>query len=207
MSRLLRLTLLAAAMTAFLVFMLASHLDRRANGTEILLPVEGYDPRDILLGHYANIRTPLQRLDAYTLAGTDDFSEGDTIFVTLETGPEGLARPVALHREHPGSGIVAQGRVRHVSALARSWREETDPETGEVRNVRDGPEELWIQAHFNIERYYASRERALALQDRLRQREVTGETGVNLILSVPADGALVIKGFEVDGERRLDRLW
>jgi len=207
MNRLLRLALVAAAMTGFLVFMLTSHLDRRANGTEILMPVEGYDPRDVLLGHYANIRTPLQRLDAYTLAGTDDFSEGDAIFVTLETGPDGLARPAALHREHPGTGIVAQGRVRYVAPVTPGWREGTDPETGETQNVRDGPETLWIQARFNIERYYASRERAIALQNRLRQRGEDGETGVNLILSVPDDGALVIKGFEVDGERRLDRLW
>lgn len=207
MTRLVRLGLIAAAMTAFLVFMLASHLDRRANGTEILLPVEGYDPRDILLGHYADIRTPLQRLDAARLGGEDAFDAGDAIFVTLQTDPDGISRPVALHSAHPGTGVVAQGRVRHVYEASRPWRQTTDPETGEARNVQDGPEELWIEARFNIERYYASRERALALQERLRQRGEDGRIGVNLILSVPDNGALLIKGFQIDGERRLDRLW
>ena len=207
MTRLVRLLLIAAGMTAFLVVMLADHLDRRANGTEIRLPVEGYDPRDILLGHYANIRTALQRLDAYALAGEDDFETGDTLFVTLETGPDGLARPVALHHAHPGTGLVAQGRVQHVYEASRPWRQTTDPQTGDMRNVQDGPEELWIQARFNIERYYASRERALSLQTRLRQRGEDGGIGVNLILAVPDDGRLVIKGFEIDGQRRLDSLW
>lgn len=207
MTRLLRLCLIAAAMTAFLGLMLGSHLHRRANGPEIAMPVEGYDPRDVLLGHYANIRTPLQRLDAFALEGEDEFRIGAPVFVTLETGPDGLTRPVSLHTSHPGRGLVAQGRVTHVYEASRAWQQETDPETGETRNVQSGPEEKWIHAQFNIERYYASRERALALQSRLFQRDGDGTTGVNLILAVPPDGHLVIKGFEIDGERQLDRLW
>jgi len=207
MNRLARLSLIAALMSGFLVFLLASHLERRASSPEVLIPVEGYDPRDILLGHYANIRTPLTRLDAYALAGDDGFAEGDRIWVTLETGADGTARPVALHTAHPGTGLVAQGRVRQVYEASRPLTRETDPETGEPRTVREEPEELWIHASFNIERYYASRERAIALQNRLRLRDVTGDIGVNLILAIPADGALLIKGFEVDGERRLDTVW
>jgi len=207
MNRLARLSLIAALMSGFLIFLLTSHLQRRASSPEVLIPVEGYDPRDILLGHYANIRTPLNQLDAYALAGDDGFAEGDRIWVTLETGPDGTARPVALHTAHPGSGLVAQGRVRQVYEASRPLTRETDPETGETRTVREEPEELWIHASFNIERYYASRERAIALQNRLRMRDVRGDIGVNLILAIPADGALLIKGFEVDGERRLDTVW
>lgn len=207
MTRLLRLCLIAAAMTAFLGLMLGSHLHRRANGPEIAMPVEGYDPRDVLLGHYANIRTPLQRLDAFALEGEDEFRIGAPVFVTLETGtgradPAGIPAHLASRR-----GLVAQGRVTHVYEASRAWQQETDPETGETRNVQSGPEEKWIHAQFNIERYYASRERALALQSRLFQRDGDGTTGVNLILAVPPDGHLVIKGFEIDGERQLDRLW
>lgn len=192
MTQFFRLSLIAAAMTAFLVAMLASHLDRRANGAEILLEVEGYDPRDILLGHYAEIRTPLQRFDIDALEGDDSFERGDRIYVVLETGADGLAIPIALHRAHPGSGLVAQGRVTGASETA-SARQDADP--------------AWVHARFNIERYYASRSRALELQERLRQFDESGATGVRLILSAPADGRLIIKGFEIDGERRIDRIW
>ncbi|WP_300545248.1 GDYXXLXY domain-containing protein [Maricaulis sp.] len=207
MTRTLRLGLIAAAMTAFLGVMLASHLDRRANGAEILLPVEGYDPRDILLGHYANIRTPLNRLATAALDGDDDFTAGDRIFVVLETGAGSLARPVSIHREPPGSGLVALGRVLHVGPAHGEWVEETDPETGEIRRTHRAGEGEWIQARFNTERYYASREQALALETRLRERRDDGTTGVSLIVSVPADGGLIVKGFEMDGERRIDRIW
>jgi uncharacterized membrane-anchored protein len=207
MTRLVRLCLIAAAMTVFLGVMLGSHLQRRAGGTEILLDVEGYDPRDILLGHYALIRTPLQRLDVNALAGDDVFARGDRIYVSLETGPDGLAGPVAVHRQHPGAGIVAQGRVTGTSETSSTWVQEADPETGDMRSVRREVDEDWVHAQFNIERYYASRDRALALQERLRMTDIAGSTGVRLILSVPGDGKLIVKGFEIDGERRLDRIW
>jgi hypothetical protein len=60
---------------------------------------------------------------------------------------------------------------------------------------------------FNTERYYAPRQRALALEQRLRNREVLGEAETRLILSVTRDGRLLIKGIEQDGERFEDRIW
>lgn len=204
MSRLARLSLIAALMSGFLVFLLVTHLDRRANSPEVLIEVQGYDPRDILLGHYANIRTPLNRMAAYALDGDDDFAPGDRIWVTLETGPDGIAQPVAIHASAPGFGTVVEGRVRSVYETLQPAQQESDGDSGPAQARQSA---LWIQASFNIERYYASRERALALQSRLRQRDVTGDIGVNLILAVPADGAVLIKGFQIDGERRLDTIW
>ena len=202
MNRFARLSLIAALMTGFLVYLLGTYLDRRANSPEILIPVEGYDPRDILLGHYANIRTPLNRLDARRLDGDDGFQPGDRIWVTLETGPDGIARPVALHTSAPGSGTVVQGRVRSVRETPRPAHDESG--NGDTRQLQSA---LWIDSSFNIERYYASQERARALQSRLRQGEATRDIGVYLILAIPADGAVLIKGFEIDGERQLDAIW
>ncbi len=185
MSILMRLGLLAAAMTGFLVFMLVSHQTARNTGAELVMEVEGYDPRDIFLGHYAMIRTPLAALDLATLDGDDAFEDHAPVFVTLEIGADGLARPVAVHQHHPGRGLVAEGRV--------VW-------SGDI-----------LRARFNIERYYASRDAALALEDMLRQPPRDGEedetSDVRLILSLPASGRLLIKGFEIDGERHIDRLW
>ena len=44
MSFTIRLALIAAAMTAFLGYLVISHASVRANGTEVVLDVRGYDP-------------------------------------------------------------------------------------------------------------------------------------------------------------------
>ncbi|WP_323762825.1 GDYXXLXY domain-containing protein [Maricaulis sp.] len=179
-----RLGLIAAAMTGFLVFMLVSHQSARNSGTELVMEVEGYDPRDIFLGHYAMIRTPLAMLDLAVLDGDDAFEDHAPVFATLEIGTDGLARPVAVYRQHPGQGLVAEGRV--------VW-------------VGDA-----VHARFNIERYYASRDQALALEDMLRDQVPDGgsaQARVRVILSLPASGNLMIKGFEIDGARHIDGLW
>jgi GDYXXLXY motif protein len=175
-----RLGLVAALMSAFLVFMLASHANARSQGTELVMTVDGYDPRDIFLGHYAQIRTPLNMLDPETLAGDDSFERDQPVFVTLQIGEDGLARPVAIHSAHPGTGLVAEGRVAF--------------------------ENGFLHARFNIERYYADRTDALALQDMLRGGG-PDEDRVRVILSLTGSGQLMIKGFEIDGERQIDRIW
>lgn len=180
-----RLGLIAVAMTGFLMVMLVNHETARNSGAELVMEVEGYDPRDIFLGHYAMIRTPLAMLDLATLDGDDSFEAHEPVFVTLEIGDDGLALPVAVHRRHPGRGLVAEGRVVWVNDILR--------------------------ARFNIERYYASRDQALALEDMLQRRprddNAAGLSEIRLILSLPASGHLLIKGFEIDGERHVDGLW
>ena len=120
MNRLARLSLIAALMSGFLVFLLASHLERRASSPEVLIPVEGYDPRDILLGHYANIRTPLNRLDAYALAGDDGFAEGDRIWVTLTPCRSAISLSVSpfltLGRKLRGIGTRSASSMIRTSA-------------------------------------------------------------------------------------------
>jgi len=175
-----RLGLIAAVMTGFLVFMLASHASARSQGTELVMTVEGYDPRDLFLGHYAQIRTPLNMMALDTLAGDDTFERHQPVFVTLAIGEDGLAVPVAVHASHPGAGLVAEGRV--------------------------GFADEFLHARFNIERYYADRDDALALQDILRGG-TSDEGRVRIILSLTGSGQLMIKGFEIDGERRIDRIW
>ena len=196
MNHTLRLSLIGAVMTGFLVLMLGQTLHHRASGTEILVPVEGYDPRDILLGHYANIRTPLHRLNSQDLLASEDFRQGDRVFVRLETGDDGLSRAAGLSATPPDEGLFIQGRVHSVLR----YGEDASP---------DGPEQSRNRylIHYNLERYLASRERALALEERLRERNEAGQTGVSLIVALRADGTPLIKGFVVDGDRRVDRVW
>ncbi|WP_203292078.1 GDYXXLXY domain-containing protein [Maricaulis parjimensis] len=207
MSFTLRLALIGAVMTGFLVLMLGQNLVHRAHGTEILVPVEGYDPRDILLGHYANIRTPLHRLNSQDLSASDDLRQGDRVYVRLETGDDGLSRAVGLSADRPAEGVFIQGRIYSAYPAQGDWIEEPDPETG-IPQRRLGPSPgLNYTIRYNIERYYASQDRALALQDRLREFNEDGEIGVSLILALGRDGTPLIKGFVVDGDRRVDAVW
>lgn len=208
MSFTIRLGLVAAAMTAFLGYLVVSHAAARASGTEVVLDVRGYDPRDLFLGHFSLIATDLRQLDAALLAGEDDFESGDSLYVVLAPGHDGIWQPVSLHRARPATGTFIHGVVES-SYRVESAR--TEPQTGELQDPSVSEplpvDRIWIHAAFNIERYYASREMALQFEQRLRSFDADGDNGVRLILSLPPSGDAIIKGFEIDGMRHIDRLW
>lgn len=183
MTPLLRLLLIAAAMTALLAIMVANQANARAGGTEIRLAMEPVDPRDLLLGHYVELVTPLQRLDTSQFGddGGHVYERGDRVYVGLETDSDGSSRPVSLHASAPG-GMFVEGRVRYAS------------------NAGDEPGQ-WLTVHYNIERYFASPEAALELEDFRNERRL------RLVVSVSESGSAVIKGLEIDGEDHLDTLF
>jgi uncharacterized membrane-anchored protein len=198
MSTPVRLIIMAALMTGVLIAMAGLHAAQRAGGTEVRLDMLAVDPRDPLLGHYVVIQTPLHRLDlnAYGPVQTG-FSRGGDVFVTLRRDEAtGSWSPAAIHERHPGEGVVIRGKVERIFERI-SWLDDEDG--GRVRD-RDNPrEDLFVS--YNLERYYASRDEALALED-------MREGGrLRLIVSVSASGDAVIKGLEIDGVDRLDRLF
>ncbi len=206
MSYLLRLGLIALAMTAFLSFMLVSHAHMRASGTEILVPVEGYDPRDPLLGHYSRIRIAANRLEVAGLAGEDEFEREDNIFVVFESGEDGVWAPVELASQRPsGERVFLHGLVLYSGSSDGEWVEVTDPETGETRfdYVEHEMSRRTLTVDYRLNRYYASRETAQELDILLRDES----QNPRLILSVQSDGTAIIKGLEINGERRIERLW
>lgn len=208
-----RIALVAAGLVAALAAMVASHAVRRASGTEIRLEMTPVDPRDLLLGHYVVIDTPLHELDTAELGAQDaEFARGDPVFVRLvEDAAEGVWRPEAMARERAalGSGLIVQGRVRdayEIRDYAEARLEPADPDKPEsgprmVQEPVPGSERLLVRAVWNIERYYAEKEAALALED---MREAGR---LQLIVSAGGDGALVIKGLVIDGEARYDTLF
>lgn len=183
MSLMIRLSLIAAAMTALLALMVINQANARAGGTEIRLVMEPVDPRDLLLGHYVELVTPLQRLETAQLQGGPEhtFRQGERIWVGLETGPDGSSRPVSVYPS-PRSGTYIEGRVRYASGLGE--------EPGQ-----------WLTVHYNIERYFAAPEAALELED------YRNEDRLRLIIALSDSGSAVIRGLEIDGEDHLDRLF
>lgn len=183
MNLMIRLLVIAAAMTALLVFMVISQALARAGGAEIRLTMEPVDPRDLLLGHYVELVTPLQRLETAEMHGGPEhiFRKGDQIWVGIETGTDGSSRPVSVHSSRPGGPFIT-GRIRHASSV--------DDEPGQ-----------WLTVHYNIERYFASPEAALELESYRDDRRL------RLIVSLSNNGTAVIRGLEIDSEDHIDRLF
>lgn len=178
MSRTLRLVLIALAMTAFLVGMVADHANRRASGTDVILDLEPIDPRDLLAGYYVIVSTPLHQLETADLDGDSEFSTGEDIYVSIESRGDGAWQAVSLHRDRPGTGVFIHGKVQYAF-------EET------------------IRAEYNLERFYADEATARALE--LRRRDDIGS--MRLIVSVGSDGRAIIRGLEINGERRIAPLF
>lgn len=198
MTTTIRLALIAAAMSAFLAFLVISQAMARAGGTEIRLDMLAVDPRDPLLGHYVVIETPLHRLDLNDYGPVEtDYTSGDDVYVALHRDDEtGAWRATSVHPRHPGDGVVIRGKIWWVlSNIDFSAIGEAGPLPDPERPLDT------LGVRYNLERYYASQDEALALE-RLRDG-----AQLRLIVSVNASGDAVIKGLEIDGEDRLDRLF
>lgn len=167
-----RLILVAAAMSAFLIAMIADHNIRRTTGNEVILNLEPVDPRDILAGYFVILSTPIHQIDLVEIAGDDEFSADGDIYVVVEPGENGSWQPVAVYSAPPSDGLYIHGKVQSASAEH-------------------------VSAHYNLERYYADEETARALEERRR----TDRASMRLIVSVSGDGRAIIRGLEIEGER------
>ncbi len=201
-----RLFIILAAMIAFLCSLVIRHADHRANGFEVILAMEPLDPRDLMLGYYSVIRTELHALDMAELDGPKTgWRAGDRAFVALEEDADGDWRPVSVSAHAPEGGVFLQGRVRSVTSRS-DWRDvpDQDPDLEDWERRREEVpgtqrDELWMA--YNLEAYYAEADQARGL-DAMRN-----ENRLRLIVSLAPDGRAVIKGLEIDGERRIDRIF
>ncbi|OAB61833.1 hypothetical protein AY599_09345 [Leptolyngbya valderiana BDU 20041] len=203
MSRFARLCAVALAMTVVLAGMVGLHAANRAGGQEILLEMEPVDPRDLLLGHYVIIDTSLHRLDTAALAGPDTgWRRGRPVFVALEAGGDGAMHATGAFRAPPEPPFI-RGRIAHVSTQFDHAPAEPleDGSPGLRRDPVEGSQRDVLRVRYNLERYYASPDQALALE-RMRN-----DGRLRLIVSLGADGNAVIKGLEIDGEARRDTLF
>ena len=204
----LRLQLIALAMIAVLAGLVGVHAMQRASGTEVVIPMEPVDPRDILLGHYVIIRTPAHTLDlrAFPEApdGENAWSEGETVYVSLSQGQDGLWRASAVAKRADAlQPPLMRGRIEN--AYRRydytDWEPGEDGKPGRGRERIEGTGRTELQVEYNLERYYADPQTARALEDMRRENRLA------LIVSLGEDGTAVIKGLVIDGEPQYDTLF
>lgn len=202
MSILVRLLAIALVMSAILAGLVARHAWLRETGQEIYLAMEPVDPRDLLLGHYVVLETGLHQLDTAALDGPDDgWMQGQAVHVTLRETEDGSMIAAGAFQEPPSPPFIL-GRIAYVASLSDLTEPETleDGSPGWSREPIPGTEREQLRVRYNLERYYAPREQAMALE------AMRTENRLRLIVSLGPDGHAVIKGLEIDGEPHYDTL-
>ena len=137
-------------------------------GREIRVETVPVDPRSLFRGNYARLSYGFSRI-----SGTPfdrQLRNGEVIYVRLVPGEDGLYEYSGLSLQMPSSGVFLRGRV------AYHYR------TGEIDN---------LQIKYGIEAFFAPREKALALEQDLRDGGVAvlmvSERGRAALKTVVAD--------------------
>ena len=84
------------------------------NGKVIHLRTAPIDPRDLFRGDYVRLNYEISRIGVGQLKGTEtrkEIKKGDTIFVSLQEGPNGLYEFVNAQLQKPNDGLYLTGRA------------------------------------------------------------------------------------------------
>jgi len=181
-----RILAVAAACAVILVGFVINEGAARANGQEVLLPVEGVDPRDLLSGHYVQLAFN-QRLapdEQCPPTQTGDWaalrSRGD-IYVVVG-----------------GAGSRAEAeQVGPVPVKAHYACSPPSPPTGE--GVPGVPGNVHLD--LSIDRFYVSQPEAQRIETALAAQRDDASRRVLAIVSIGRDGIARLKGLVVDNQR------
>lgn len=184
MSLPLRILAAAGLLIVLLIALVVAEDRARARGREVVLPMEAVDPRNLLTGHYVDLRLT-QRL------------AGDC--------PRNLPNPaspgwLALRKE-AGRHVLTGGAATRAQAL----------KLGEVA-VRGHayctrvPEGEAVTLDIGVDRFHADQDEAQAMEAQLRARPGGQPLPAFVVVSVGEDGRARLKGVILDG-KRTDLTW
>lgn len=192
----------AAICLSAIGFSVASHIYALNSGQEITVPARGYDPRDLLLGHYVRL-TPDLRTELSVEASKAAqlaFDLGEAKWSTVNGWVKiehlnGVWQTTGVFPEQPDirpsdDVVFLKGEI----VLRRVLRRDDQPKT------------YTVTPPLHIDRYYANVDEALKLETLMRNRD-GDQNQLNLILSVSKDGTARLKGLEVEGQRQVMGWW
>ena len=193
-----RMLALLVAFTVVLAGMIWQQQQRLAHGREVILRVQPFDPRDLLLGHYAVLQFDISSIPVS--AFDTPFANGPTL--------RGRTAHVVLRKEAASPfwslARASWQRPRQLAADEVVLK-------GRVQHVFNGT----VRVSYGIERYYASKDRAQALERLVRGRwrfdasrgRMVPEAGAQppgIILKVDEQGRAIIAGWFIDGRRVME---
>jgi hypothetical protein len=188
-----RILIVAAVCVLGLIGLVVRESMARSSGTEIVLPIEAVDPRDLLSGHYVIVR-PTEAIPPDQICPS---MEGDWEWVSLAPNGEtvGDARVYSFAAAAPTRGeanLVAGNVVVHGDVMCSS----PIPPDGEFTGA---PGRLIYNLGFD--RFYINQAQAERIDLIMREQRPGEEARVYVIASVGNDGRARLKGLFVDGER------
>jgi uncharacterized membrane-anchored protein len=173
-----------ALQAALLAWLIADRALLLSRGAEVRLAVVPVDPRDFFRGDYVVLSYEISQLRADSLAGDDDFSAGDAIYVSMHPKGDGW-EALSIHHAHPGGGTVMRGRV--------AWESAT-PGPAPTTSV--------YQVNYGLEEFFIPEGRGVELE------ELRNDQRLQVDVSLSENGRAALKRLLVDGEVRYEEsLW
>lgn len=115
----------------------------RWTGTEVRVATAPVDPRSMFRGNYARLNYAFSTLPEDALDGFGELRAGEVVYVSLESGEDGLHRYARASLERPAEGLFLRGRIQRGRAPYR--------------------------VRYGIEAFFAPKEEALRLERELRE--------------------------------------
>lgn len=115
-------------------------------GKEVRVATLPVDPRSMFRGNYARLTYAFSTLPDDALDGVRELRAGEVVYVSLESGEDGLHRYAGASLERPDEGVFLRGRIQRGRAPYR--------------------------VRYGIEAFFAPKERALRLERELRDSGV-----------------------------------
>ncbi|MGF7030029.1 putative membrane-anchored protein [Paenibacillus mucilaginosus] len=142
--------LFAAAQVLVLAGIALSYYAVGWYGQDIRLRTVPVDPRDIFYGDYLTLSYEISRLDSTFWKEAAPPERGDTVYVVVKQGTDGVAVPMAVYGSKPS---LAEGEAALKGIVQYAWNPDFSGE--ESFSVRYG-----------IERYYVPEGTGKALEER-----------------------------------------
>ncbi len=131
-------------------------------GTEVKIKTIPVDPRSLFRGNYARLRYDISEIHLDQPATDKKIRNGEVVYVLLEAGEKNIYHQKSVTLEKPVTGLFIRGRISH-------------PRYHEDNNR--------YQVKYGIEAFFAPKEKALALEDNLR------EEGIAVLMVSPSGKA------------------
>lgn len=161
----------------------------RAGGQEVVLAITGYDPRELLTGHYVQFqfRTEYPAGTPCPI-GAAGYSRDVKSWVALS--------PRGTHHEATGAATTRAEALK-LGAIAVK---------GDINCLsRTAPDNTWVVLNLGVDRLHASQQQAEAIEKMLRTTAAGQGRGYGVV-SVGADGRARLKGVTA-GSQRVDLDW
>jgi len=173
----------AVVLVGTLVFMVQQRVAILRDGTEVILKAAPVDPRDLMRGDFVELRyADVSVVDGSLFSA--ELPEKDTLvplWLTLETGDDGLAKVTTVSLERPEGGEPQAVYLKSKPVVLYKQYQEQDTFPS-------------VALKFGIERYYVPEGAGLEIE------EARNASRTTIAIRVSKDGEAQIARLMIDGE-------